>query len=182
MSWSIGYGDLIELVRRRYGVSIEEDQVARARATFRVSWKSSIDVARAIKGLTLEQAKQYLEGVVRGEAPIPVKGHDKKRPHHSVPWRGWPVARWPKRTAEAYLELLENLEGNCTYKGLNASNVVIIHAASSKGAKIPGYMQRAFGRSSPWFNYEVNIEVAAAELPAELVPKKLSPSKVLKNK
>ncbi|GGP21464.1 50S ribosomal protein L22 [Thermocladium modestius] len=182
MSWSASYEDLIELVRRRFGASVGEDQIVRARATFRISWKSSIDVARAIRGLTVEQAKQYLNDVAAGRVPVPVKGHDKKRAHHPVPWRGWPAARWPRKAALAYLELLESLEGNCTYKGLNTSNAVIIHASSSKGAKIPGYMPRAFGRSSPWNNYEVNVEIAAAELPEELVPKKLSHKRILKNR
>lgn len=118
--------------------------------------------------------------VVELKAPVPIKEFTKKQAHHNVPWEGWPVAKWPIKVAESFLEVLRNLENNAEYRGLNVDNTVIVHAATSKGMRIRNYMPRAFGRATPWFQDTVNIELVGVELPEDLVPKKLSWARVLK--
>ncbi|MFP3157205.1 MAG: 50S ribosomal protein L22 [Caldivirga sp.] len=179
--WSVNDEDIIELVKRRYNVTVTSDQIARARGfEYRISWKKAIETARAVKFLTIKQAEEYMERVKKLEAPIPIKEFTKKQAHHNVPWVGWPVAKWPVKVADAFLEVLKNLENNASYRGLNVDNTVIVHASASKGMKIRNYMPRAFGRATPWFQDTVNIELVGVELPADLVPKKFSWARVLK--
>ena len=97
-------------------------------------------MARFIKGMTLKQAKAWLEDVVKLKRPIPIKTFKKKQAHHATPWEGWPVAKWPVKVAKRYLQLLENLENNAKFKGLDVERLVIIHAAAHKGIKIPNIM------------------------------------------
>lgn len=180
--WSVSDEDIMRLVERKYSVKVTEDQIVKARGfEYRVSWKKAIEVARAIKFLTISQAESYLNDVANLKAPVPVKRFIKKQAHHNTPWEGWPVAKWPVKVAKAYLEVLENLKNNANYRGLNVDNVVIVHASASKGMKIRNYMPRAFGRSTPWFQDTVNIELVGVELPEALVPKKLSWARILKN-
>lgn len=180
--WSIRDEDVIELVRRKYNVVISPDQIAKARGLeFRISWKKAVEVARAVKFLTIKQAEEYMEKVKDLEAPVPIKEFTKKQAHHNVPWDGWPTAKWPAKVADAFLQVLRNLENNASYRGLNVDNTVIVHASASRGMRIRNYMPRALGRATPWFQDTVNIELAAVELPTELVPKKFSWARVLKS-
>lgn len=123
--------------------------------------------------MTLEQAKSYLEEVVRLRAPIPIRRYKKKQAHHTTPWEKWPVAKWPVKVAKAFLEVLESLENNARVLGLDVSRVVLVHVATHKGMKIRNYMPRAFGRATPWFQDTVNIEMIGVELPEDNIPKRL---------
>ncbi len=179
--WSVNDEDIIELVKRRYNVTVTSDQIARARGfEYRISWKKAIETARAVRFLTIKQAEEYMERVKKLEAPVPIKEFTKKQAHHNVPWVGWPVAKWPVKVADAFLEVLRNLENNASYRGLNVDSTVIVHASASKGMRIKNYMPRAFGRATPWFHDTVNIELVGVELPADLAPRKFSWARVLK--
>jgi large subunit ribosomal protein L22 len=174
IDWSVTAEDIIKRVKEIYGASITEDQVVKALGyEYRISWKKAVEVARFIKGFTIKQAEDYMSNVIAMKAPVPIRRFTKKQAHHTTPWEGWPVAKWPVKVAKAYLEVLKNLENNASYRGLSVDDVVIVHAAVHKGRKIRNYMPRAFGRSTPWFQDTVTIELAGAELPSENVPKKL---------
>ncbi|RFA95120.1 50S ribosomal protein L22 [Pyrobaculum aerophilum] len=171
-SYSLSDEDIVELVFRNYGVKITPEQIARAYAPEqRMSWKKSVEVARFIKGMTLKQAKTWLEDVVKLKRPVPIKTFKKKQAHHATPWEGWPVAKWPVKVARRFLQVLENLENNARFRGLDVDRVVIVHAAAHKGFKIPNIMPRAFGRATRFDEQTVNVELIAAELPKEVVPK-----------
>ncbi|AET31563.1 50S ribosomal protein L22 [Pyrobaculum ferrireducens] len=171
-NFSLGDEEVVRLVFREYGVKITAEQIARAYAPEqRMSWKKSVEVARFIKGMTLRQARAWLEDVVRLKRPVPIRTFKKKQAHHAAPWEGWPVAKWPVKVARHYLKLLENLENNAKFRGLDVERVVIVHAAAHKGIRIPNIMPRAFGRATRFDEQTVNIELVAAELPREVVPK-----------
>lgn len=172
-NYSLSEEEIIQLVLDKYGIKITPDQIAKAYAVEqRMSWKKSVEVARFIKGMTLKQAKSWLEDVVKFKKPVPIKTFTKKQAHHTTPWRGWAVAKWPVKVAKRYLKLLENLENNAKFRGLDVERLVIIHAAAHKGLKIPNIMPRAFGRATRFDEQTVNVEIAAVELPKEVVPKR----------
>ncbi|MEZ0249047.1 MAG: 50S ribosomal protein L22 [Thermoproteus sp.] len=174
LHYSMSNEDVIRLVFERYGVKISEDQIARAYGNeFRMSWKKAVEVGRFIKYMTIKQAEAWLEDVADLKKPVPIRRFTKKQAHHSTPWAGWPVAKWPVKVASNYLSVLKNLENNARFKGLDVDRVVIVHVASHKGITIRNYMPRAFGRSTPWNEQTVNIEIIGVELPKEVVPKRL---------
>ncbi|OYT26252.1 MAG: 50S ribosomal protein L22 [Thermoprotei archaeon ex4572_64] len=172
--WSVTDDEIINRVFRRYGVKITSDQIVKARGhEYRISWKKAVEVASFIKYFTLKQAQDYLKRVIELKTPIPIRRFTRKQAHHTTPWRGWPIAKWPIRVSRAFLEVLENLENNAIYKGLDIDRVVLVHIATHKGIKIRNYMPRAFGRSTPWFQDTVHIEIIGVELPEHNVPKHL---------
>ncbi len=174
LHYSMSAEDVIRLVFERYGVKVTEDQIVRAYGNeFRMSWKKSVEVGRFIKYMTLKQARQWLEDTANLKRPIPIRRFTKKQAHHATPWGNWPVAKWPVKVAKNYLRVLENLENNARFKGLDVERVVIVHVASHKGITIRNYMPRAFGRSTPWNEQTVNIEIIGVELPQGVVPKRL---------
>ncbi|MFN7105774.1 MAG: 50S ribosomal protein L22 [Pyrobaculum sp.] len=158
---------------RRYGVKITPEQIARAYwPEQKMSWKKGVEVARFIRGMTVSQAKRWLGDVVELKRPVPVKTFKKKQAHHAAPWRGWPVAKWPVKVARRFLQLLENVENNARFRGLDVDRVVVVYAAAHKGIKIRNILPRAFGRATRFDEQTVNLEVVAVELPKEVVPRR----------
>jgi len=172
--WSVTDEEIIERTFRKFGIRPSPEQIVRAAGReYRISWKKAIETARFIKYWTIKQAQWYLEQVVKLKMPIPIRSFIKKQAHHATPWRGWPVAKWPVKVAKAFLEVLQNLENNAIYKGLDVNRVVLIHVATHKGRKIWNWMPRAFGRATPWVQDTVHIEMVGVELPPDNVPKRL---------
>ncbi|MDW8022050.1 MAG: uL22 family ribosomal protein, partial [Nitrososphaerota archaeon] len=54
---------------------------------------------------------------------------------------------------------LDSLEANADFKGLDPDDVVIIHAAAHKARRIRKFIERAFGRATPYEKQLVHIEV-----------------------
>lgn len=121
-----------------------------------VSPKFSREVCRALVGLKLPEAKKLMEDVVAMKRMIPYRRYVKKRAHHAET-RG--PGGYPVKIARLMLKLLESLEANAEFKGLDPEDVVIIHAAAHKGRKLEKFIERAFGRATPYDKTLVHIEV-----------------------
>jgi len=114
---------------------------------------------KALKGLTIPQARQLLEDVVALKRPIPFKMHNDDVSHR----RGMGPGAYPQKASRHILAVLKNAENNAEYKGLDTESMVIVHAAAYRGRKIRGFRPRAFGRSSPKNEQTTNIELIVEE-------------------
>jgi large subunit ribosomal protein L22 len=124
----------------------------------RVSHKAAREVCTAIKGMMLDQAKEYLNKVVAKRQPVPFRRYNKTLGHRHGVVNAF-AARYPTKTAKAVLKILEGAEANAEFKGLDVERLRIIHAAAYPGMKIKRFIQRAFGRSSPKVQTLTHIEV-----------------------
>lgn len=125
-----------------------------------VSPKWSREVCAAIKGLRLEEARRLLEDVVEKKRMIPYRRYRKLRAHHGQ--TGGPGG-YPVKVAKHVLKLLDSLEANAEFKGLDTDRLIIVHAAAHKGRVIRKFFPRAFGRATPHDKTLVHIEVAATQ-------------------
>ncbi len=150
-----------------FGYSLQNydpDKMARASGRdLRISWKKAVEVCRFIKGKKLSQAKELLEKVLKKEVMIPFTRFRRKRAHHGS-INGHPCGGYPIRVVREVLKILKNVEANAEYKGLDVDRLVIVHAAAHKGPVIRKYIPRAFGRSTPFFQQLVHIEIAVKEV------------------
>ena len=128
----------------------------------RISPKAATEVCRAIKGMKLDEAKRFLEEITKMKRPVPFKRYKKEVPHRRMDEK-WYAGRYPVKAAKRILRLLEELEANAEYKGMDAENLVIIHAASQRGRKIRKYIPRAFGRATPYFETLTHVELVGYE-------------------
>ncbi len=128
-----------------------------------ISPKAAREVCKAIKGMMLPEAKEYLGSVMEKKQPVPFRRFKKKVGHRSG-LTGFHVGRYPTKTAEEILVIIENLENNGDFKGMDTERMKIIHAAAMRGRQVKSFKPRAFGRSSPSHNTLVHIELAAAEV------------------
>ena len=149
----------------RYSIKIEDEETI-AKASLRevsISPKHAIELAREVRGMLLDEAKTYLEDIVAMKRSVPFKRYNKKVPHRKGLDK-WHAGRYPVKTAKYFLKLLDNLENNADFKGLDTSKLKIIHCIALKGRKREKYTPRALGRTSPSFNIPVNLEIIAKEV------------------
>ena len=145
-----------------YRVSTEK-AAATAKASLREvtpSPKASIEVCRQIRGMMLPKARLLLEDVVEKRRSVPFRRHVRGVGHR----KGSSSGRYPVKAARHILNLLDNLQNNAEFKGLDPSKLRIVHIQAQRGRKLKRYIPRAFGRSSPDFQTLVHVEAIAEEI------------------
>ncbi|MHA1144717.1 MAG: 50S ribosomal protein L22 [Candidatus Helarchaeota archaeon] len=149
-----------------YGYSIKNlDPEKTSKASgrdVRCSPKKAREVCNAIKGMKLEDAKEYLTRVISLQEAIPFKRHKKKRGHKKG-LNKWSAGGYPQNAAYYVFTVLENAEANAEYKGMDIDKVKIKHAAISRGPLIKKNIPRAFGRSTAYYKHLSHIEIVLEE-------------------
>ena len=139
--------------------------VVHVRASLReadMSPKEAREVCAAIKGLPLDRARAILNDVVELRRPIPFRRY-RGKVGHKAGLQGYYAGRYPVKVAKAVLKLLDSLEANADYRGLDTSRLKLIHVAAYPGRRLRRYAPRAFGRASAKNKELVHIEVVGAE-------------------
>lgn len=143
----------------------DEDSSKTVRAmgkTLKISPKHSVEICRAIRGMNVEKAKDYLNEVIEMKKAVPFKRHNKKVGHRKG-LQGWPSGRYPVKAAKEILRIVENAEANAEYKGLDTENLKILHSSSHKGFVIKGGIPRAFGRVTPFNTPTTHVQIVLGE-------------------
>ncbi|MDI6723528.1 MAG: 50S ribosomal protein L22 [Methanobacterium sp.] len=130
--------------------------------SLKISPKHAIEICNKIRGMKVENAKNYLEDVIEMKKAVPFKKHNKKVGHRRG-LEGWPTGRYPVKAAAQILNVLNNAEANAEYKGLDSENLRIMHISSHKGYVIRGWTPRAFGRASPFNTPTTHIQIVLGE-------------------
>jgi len=71
--------------------------------------------------------------------------------------------RYPQKSATEFIKLLDNLESNAEYKGMDLDRLKIVNATVHKGVLIKRFTPRAMGRASPKNNVLTHVELVAQE-------------------
>jgi len=129
----------------------------------RISPKAATEICRKIRGMRLDWAKELLEAVTKKKRAIAFRHYKKKVSHRSLD-EGWYAGRYPVKAAKMFLFLLNELESNAEYKGLDVDRIRIVHAASHRGMKTQRIISRAYGRASPFHNILTHIELVGYEV------------------
>ena len=149
----------------RYNYAFQNyDATKHVRAAIRekkISHKHARETAKAIKGLTLEKARDYMLSVVAKERAIPFRRFKNQVGHRSDP--GMMSGRYPEKTAGEFLKLLDNLESNAEYKGMDMDRLKIINATTYKGVVIKRFIPRAQGRATDKNDVLTHVELVAQE-------------------
>ena len=120
------------MVTHKYSKNnLKEENTARAVGrSLQISTKQAIEICNFIRNKPVQTAKNMLNRVLAKEMAVPFKrftaaGH--KRGHMAS-------GKYPEKCTTAILQLLDSVESNAQYKGLNAENLVISHLCVHKGA------------------------------------------------
>ncbi|OPY31467.1 MAG: 50S ribosomal protein L22P [Methanomassiliicoccales archaeon PtaU1.Bin124] len=145
------------------GYTMEADPDTTSRAIGKeipISPKFSREICRMIKGKKVDIALKMLEEVTELTRPVPIRRYNIGVAHK----KGVGPGRFPVKAAKAISKVIESAKQNAEYKGLDAENMRVKLVAAHLGRTIPGHMPRAYGRSTPWNQQTVNIEVILEEM------------------
>ena len=149
---------------KRYYAFQNYDTTKHVRAAMReksISHKHAREISSAMKGLSIEKSRDYLLNVINLKRSIPFRRYKNQVGHKSDP--GTMSGRYPQRAATEILRLLDNLESNAEYKGMDLDRLKIINTTVHKGRLLKRFIPRAMGRSSAKNNALIHVEIVAQE-------------------
>ncbi|TLX81665.1 MAG: 50S ribosomal protein L22 [Thaumarchaeota archaeon] len=141
------------------------DRTRHVRASLRektISHKHAREIAVKIKDMSIESARNYLQDVIRLKRAVPFRRYHNEVGHKSD--TGVMAGRYPQKAANEFVKLLDNLESNAEYRGMDLDRLKIINATVHKGRKIERFTPRAMGRASPKINILTHVELVAQEI------------------
>lgn len=140
------------------------DPITDVRASIRemsISHKHAREIGRAINGMVLERAQDYLNDVINKKRAVPFRRYKKQVGHRSDP--GVMAGRYPVKAADAVLRLLDSLESNAEFKGMDIDRIVLQNVTVHKGTIQKRFMPRAMGRATPNNDARIHVEVVGRE-------------------
>lgn len=150
----------------RFGYAFQDyDPSVHVRASLRevkMSHKHAREIARAIRGMGLEAARDFLAAVASGERAVPFRRFKNQVGHRSD--TGVMSGRYPGKAAGEVSKLLDNLEHNADVKGLDPARLRIVGIAAHKGVSVKRFIPRAHGRATPRNDVMTHVEVVAREV------------------
>ena len=150
---------------KRYFTFQSYDTTKHVRAAIReksISHKHAREISSAMKGLSIEKSRDYLLNVINLKRSIPFRRYKNQVGHKSDP--GTMSGRYPVKAATEILKLLDNLESNAEYKGMDLDRLKIINTTVHKGRLLKRFIPRAMGRSSPKNDALTHVEMVAKEV------------------
>lgn len=94
-----------------------------------ISYKQSLMVTQAIRGLPLAKAKRVLEDALDMKRPIPFTRFTNGLGHKP----GMAAGRFCVKASGKILDVLKNAEANAQFKGLSTGNLIVRHVCAKKG-------------------------------------------------
>ncbi len=141
-----------------YAYQGKDEKAVKAQAVgISISPKESYEIANAIRGMNVVQAKKMLNSVLEYKQPIPYRRYIHRsgvghRKGHFGP------GRYPQNSSEEFIKLLNLLQANAKFKGMNPENLALKHIAVHKAAKI-----RHSFKGSPHSTRTTHVEIVAVE-------------------
>jgi len=120
----------------KYSGEYDEEHMARgAGVALPISTKVSIEICNNIRKKTLGRAKVILQEAASMKKPIKYTRFTNGVGHKS----GMGPGRYPVKAATEILKLLETVEANAQFKGLNTSGLIITHISAKNAGNVWRY-------------------------------------------
>ena len=143
--------------------NVKNENIAKASSlNLAISTKDCIEISNFLRYKPLSFAKAYLEEVIELKKAIPLKRFIRDVGHK----KGMSSGRYPVKAAKQFLVLLNSVEANAQFKGLNTSGLKITKLISNK-ASIP-----STGGRSRTGTKRSSLEVEVKEVVAKKEDKK----------
>ena len=149
----------------RFGYAFQNyDRTMHVRASARekdISHKHAREVAVAVKGLSIDKARDYLLAVISKQRAVAFRRYKNQVGHKADP--GMMAGRYPQKTAKEFIKVLDNLESNAEYKGMDLDRIKIVNVTVHKGMLVKRFIPRAQGRATPKNNGLTHVEMVGKE-------------------
>ena len=137
-----------------YSAKPEQPHAKAVMQALPVSTKHAIEIANFIRGRSVKQARQLLEGVVEERQAVPFNKYYRNMGHKV----GIAAGQYPVKAAQCFLDLLSSATSNAESKGLSAQDLYIAHLVSKQGSR--SWKAGRLGRRK---NKSTHIEVILME-------------------
>jgi large subunit ribosomal protein L22 len=135
--------------------SYNKENMARAFGrSLPISFKQSIEICNFIRNKNVNYAKNVLSKVIDHKQAIPFKKFNDNTGHK----KGIMAGRYPKKASMGILDLINSVESNAQFKGLNTANLVITHITANNASKVTH-----FGRKRSRLAKRTNVEIVVQE-------------------
>jgi large subunit ribosomal protein L22 len=121
-----------------------------------ISPKHAIEICSALRNKKVAYAKNLLNDVIEEKRALPFTRFNSDVGHKKAIGPG----RYPKKASKEILSLIECVEANAQFKGLNTSELMIYHICAHKAGKVMRY-GRQRGRSSKRTHVEIMVKEVA---------------------
>jgi large subunit ribosomal protein L22 len=133
------------MAKKEYQAKVgKESKIAKATIkNANVSLKYSTELCNQLKGMKIEKAMGWIERIINHEEYLPLKRYHKKVAHRKGDSKkGVKSGRYPEKTLKVFLDLLNSVQTNADFKGLDEEKLNIIHAFASKGITRYSYQSK----------------------------------------
>ena len=119
-----------------------------------ISFKQSIELCNFIRNKKVNYAKEVLSNIANQKLALPFRRFNSNMGHKKKIMAG----RYPKKTSTKILDLINHVEANAQFKGLNTANLVITHINANKASKVAH-----FGRKRSREAKRTHVEIIVQE-------------------
>ena len=123
-----------------------------------ISFKQSVEICTMIRDKDLSYAKDALSKIIEHKKAVPFRRFRHNIGHKTKIGPG----RYPERASNEILKLINSVEANAQFKGLNTSNLVITHINANEAGKVMR-SGRKRSRKAKRTNIEVVVQGKAAK-------------------
>lgn len=132
-----------------------KDNMARAIGkALPISFKQSVEICNFIRNRELSYAKDVLSRVMDHDAAIPFRRFNHNIGHKTKIG----VGRYPEKASKEILSLINSVEANAQFKGLNTASLVITHINANKDSKVMRSGRKRSRRAK-----RTNVEIVVQE-------------------
>lgn len=128
-----------------------------------ISTKASINICNSIKHKSVARAKVILKEAIALKTPIKYTRFTEGAGHKP----GMASGKYPQRASEEILALIEAVESNAQFKGLNTSDLIITHISAQDAGNVWRY-GRHKRRKQKRTHIEIIVEESRKEAKSEL--------------
>ena len=119
-----------------------------------ISFKQSVEICNFIRNKKVKYVKDVLNKVINQEQVIPFRRFNTNMGHKKKIMAG----RYPKKASMEILKLINGVEANAQFKGMNTANLAITHINANKASKV-----MHFGRRRSRWAKRTNVEIVIQE-------------------
>lgn len=113
----------------KYSTEIKENCAKAVGVSLPISLKQSVMICSFIRGKSVGAVKKYLAEVIKKKKAVPFTRFNQDMGHK----RGMAAGRFPVSAGRHILSIIESAESNAQFRGLNTSDLVLVHASAQKG-------------------------------------------------
>lgn len=133
-----------------------------------ISFKQSVEICSLIRNKSLNYAKDVLKKVMEHKKAVPFRRFRHNIGHKTKIGPG----RYPEKASNEILKMINSVEANAQFKGINTSNLIIAHISANEAGKV-----MHSGRKRSRKSKRTNVEIIVQEKKENMNPAKKANAK-----